>query len=161
MSTLYQEIIAQDLVREERLLRAEERALNKEKNKEVLLMFRFGYDFYNNDKQKVLLPNGVLNQENADGRVFKLYLPPWWGHLLRRINLDFEVRSVEDLSGKELTTKWIYLLEPFGDPYGWLGYEQEWLYQQNSEMVCRLRPRNLETFPRSGCICITRHGVGS
>ena len=90
-------------------------------------MFRFGYDFYNNDKQKVLLPNGVLNQENADGRVFKLYLPPWWGHLLRRINLDFEVRSVEDLSGKELTTKWIYLLEPLGDPYGWLGYEQEWL----------------------------------
>jgi len=35
MSTLYQEIIAQDLVREERLLRAEERALNKEKNKDV------------------------------------------------------------------------------------------------------------------------------
>ena len=35
MSTLYQEIIAQDLSREERLLRAEERTLNKEKNKDV------------------------------------------------------------------------------------------------------------------------------
>ena len=90
-------------------------------------MFRFGYDFYNNDTWEVLRPNGVLNQENADGRVFKLYLPPWWGHLLKHINLNFEVRSVEDLSGKELTTKWVYLLEPLGDPYGWLGYEQEWL----------------------------------
>ena len=35
MSTLYQEIISQDLTREERLLRAEERTLNKEKNKDA------------------------------------------------------------------------------------------------------------------------------
>ena len=51
-------------------------------------MFRFGYDFCNNDKQKALRPNGVLNQENADGRVFKLHLPPWWGYLLKHINLS-------------------------------------------------------------------------
>jgi len=84
-------------------------------------MFRFGYDFYNNDTWEVLRPNGTRYNKKIIGEVCQLYSPPWWGELLKTIGEEFEINSVKHYSNQEYKDKWIYILEPLGDPRGWFG----------------------------------------
>jgi len=84
-------------------------------------MFRFGYDFYNNNNHIIERPNGTRYNKKIIGEVCQLYSPPWWGELLKTIGEEFEINSVKHYSNQEYKDKWIYILEPLGDPRGWFG----------------------------------------
>ena len=81
-------------------------------------MFIFGYDKYDNG---VLEPNGLIGQDKYP-EIFRLYLPPYYTEIFLRYNVPYKVQS-SDTSIKEFDgdRKWIYLLEPNGDPRGWFG----------------------------------------
>jgi len=83
-------------------------------------MFRFGYDFYS-EKDYILRPNGTRYRKHLNGKIFNLYLPPWWGELLNKNNITWGINSVKNITKKDYDSKWIYLLEPLGDSRGWLG----------------------------------------
>jgi hypothetical protein len=84
-------------------------------------MFRFGYDFYDDNLCKILKPNGTLDYDDATGKVFQLFLPPWWGELLNKNNFKWGTYKVSSIVKEELDSKWIYMIEPLGDSRGWLG----------------------------------------
>jgi len=88
-------------------------------------MFRFGYDRFDEATWEVIEPNGLIGQEKSP-EVFRLYLPPWYDEIFRRYGIPYRIQSSESLInafgdfGNE-DHKWIYLLEPNGDPRGWFG----------------------------------------
>ncbi len=84
-------------------------------------MLRFGYDFFDSKTNTILRPNGTRYNKKIIGEICQLYLPPWWRHLLERINEDYEINSVKKFSQNQYNEKWIYILEPLGDPRGWFG----------------------------------------
>lgn len=81
-------------------------------------MFIFGYDKYDNG---VLEPNGLIGQDKYP-EIYRLYLPPYYTEIFSRYNIPYKVQS-SDTSITEFDggRKWIYLLEPNGDPRGWFG----------------------------------------
>lgn len=83
-------------------------------------MLKFGYDFIS-DKKEILHTNGIVGYENAEGNIFNLYSPPWWGELLNKNNFIWNIDRVSLVVKEELDSKWIYMIEPRGDARGWLG----------------------------------------
>lgn len=83
-------------------------------------MLRFGYDKWNEDTWEIIEPNGLIGQEK-EPETFRLYLPPWWGEIFNRYNFLYEIKSSEELINSNHQEKWIYMLEPNGDPRGWFG----------------------------------------
>ena len=83
-------------------------------------MLRFGYDKWNEDTWEIIEPNGLIGQEKKP-ETFRLYLPPWWGEIFNRYNFSYEIKSTEELINFNHQEKWIYMLEPNGDPRGWFG----------------------------------------
>ena len=107
------------------------------------MIFRLGYDFINDDPNEAHIakfgtdtaffrPNGTLNYDKAVRTAFSYLLPQWIGDLVRAAGHDYRKLSTDKCC--ELTIndpkyagwKWIYTLEPLGDPRGWFGYEQGW-----------------------------------
>ena len=74
-------------------------------------MLRFGYDKWNEDTWEIIEPNGLIGQER-EPETFRLYLPPWWGELLSKVNKKYEILSVGQLSKNSYKEKWIYIIEP-------------------------------------------------
>tara|TARA_R110000796_G_scaffold78487_1_gene174968 strand:- start:7218 stop:8528 length:1311 start_codon:yes stop_codon:yes gene_type:complete len=91
-------------------------------------MFRFGYDKFDDTKWEIVEPNGLIDQEK-EPEVFRLYLPPWYGDFFKRYDIPFKIKSSESLikgfGEFAFDSKWIYLLEPNGDPRGWFGQYTE------------------------------------
>ena len=83
-------------------------------------MLRFGYDQWNEDTWEIIEPNGLIGQER-EPETFKLYLPPWWGRIFKRYNFLYEIKSSKELINSNHQEKWIYMIEPNGDPRGWFG----------------------------------------
>jgi len=83
-------------------------------------MLRFGYDKWNEDTWEIIEPNGLIGQERKP-ETFRLYLPPWWGEIFKRYGFLYEIKSSEELINFNHREKWIYMLEPNGDPRGWFG----------------------------------------
>jgi|TARA_Y100000034_G_scaffold11160_1_gene11710 hypothetical protein len=83
-------------------------------------MLLFGYDFYSK-KDFILRPNGTRYRKRIIGKIFNLYLPPWWGDLLHKNNILWGSDSVKNINKKYYDFKWVYILEPLGDARGWLG----------------------------------------
>jgi len=83
-------------------------------------MLRFGYDKWNEDIWEIIEPNGLIGQERKP-ETFRLYLPPWWGEIFNRYGFLYEIKSSEELINSNHREKWIYMLEPNGDPRGWFG----------------------------------------
>jgi len=84
-------------------------------------MFRFGYDFFDSKTHTIKRPNGTRYNKKIIGQICQLYLPPWWGELLGNVGEKFEINSVKHYSENQYKEKWIYILEPLGDPRGWFG----------------------------------------
>ena len=88
-------------------------------------MFRFGYDKFDEGAWQIVEPNGLIGQDK-EPEVFRLYLPPWYDEIFGRYGIPFKIQSSKSLInafgeyGNE-DNKWIYLLEPNGDPRGWFG----------------------------------------
>jgi hypothetical protein len=85
------------------------------------LMFKFGYDFFDSKTRTIKRPNGTRYNKKIIGQICQLYLPPWWGELLGNAGEKFEINSVKHYSENQYKEKWIYILEPLGDPRGWFG----------------------------------------
>ena len=88
-------------------------------------MYRFGYDKFDEGAWQIVEPNGLIGQDK-EPEVFRLYLPPWYDEIFGRYGIPFKIQSSKSLInafgeyGNE-DNKWIYLLEPNGDPRGWFG----------------------------------------
>ena len=91
-------------------------------------MFRFGYDFFDSKTHTIKRPNGTRYNKKIIGEICQLYLPPWWGELLENVGENFGIDSVKHYSENQYKEKWIYILEPMGDPRGWFG-----LYRDGQE----------------------------
>jgi hypothetical protein len=88
-------------------------------------MIRFGYDQFDDDTWEIIKPNGLIGQEEVP-ETYRLYLPPWYGEIFIANEIPFKIRSSEQLIKENHNDKWIYLLEPNGDPRGWFGmFEDE------------------------------------
>ena len=107
------------------------------------MIFRLGYDFIDDDPDEAHIakfgtdtaffrPNGTLNYDKAVRTAFSYLLPQWIGDLVKAVGHNYRKLSIDKCC--ELTIndpkyagwKWIYTLEPLGDPRGWFGYEQGW-----------------------------------
>jgi hypothetical protein len=83
-------------------------------------MIRIGYDKFNDSTWEIIKPNGLIGQEDVP-ETYRLYLPPWYGEIFKRYKIPFEIKSSWKLIQENNKDKWIYLLEPNGDPRGWFG----------------------------------------
>jgi len=87
-------------------------------------MITLGYDFYK--QYKIESPNGLIGQtitekNKGTSNIFQLYLPPYLTEMFKRLKVDFEIDSVDNIKKQNLKNKWIYVLDCIGDPRGWLG----------------------------------------
>jgi|TARA_R110000824_G_scaffold69343_2_gene178769 hypothetical protein len=83
-------------------------------------MLKFGYDQFNDDTWEIIKPNGLVGQEEVP-ETYRLYLPPWYGEIFQRYEIPFQIRSSSELIQEKNKDKWLYMLEPNGDPRGWFG----------------------------------------
>ena len=87
-------------------------------------MLKFGYDQFNDDTWEVIKPNGLIGQKEIP-ETFRLYLPPWFGDIFSNHSVLFQVNSSKTLIKENNKDRWIYLIEPNGDPRGWFGQYTE------------------------------------
>ena len=79
-------------------------------------MYRFGFDNYEDEEIK------HPNLWSDDSSAFITHLPSSWHELLSRAEIPFETNSVELYNLNR--EKYIYIVEPLGDPYDWLGFDE-------------------------------------
>ena len=85
-------------------------------------MFSFGYDFFDKDRGGIYEPNGIIGCENANGNVFKSFLPPWWGDYFEKYDIDFMCCGVNDILGYDwIQDRWLYPLDLTDEPLRWFG----------------------------------------
>ena len=79
-------------------------------------MYKFGFDNFEDEEIK------HPNLWSDDSSAFITHLPSSWHELLSRAEIQFETNSVSSYhSNRE---KYIYIVEPLGDPYDWLGFDE-------------------------------------
>ena len=124
-------------------------------------MLLFGYDYYDK-KNFILRPNGTRYRKNLNGKIFNLYLPPWWGEILNKTNIPWGVDSVKNIIKKDYDFKWFYLLEPLGDSRGWLGKYADGTPNVISSLTSGISPEALSAIQDNRAIlCLYQAGEAS
>ena len=124
-------------------------------------MLLFGYDFYSK-KDFILRPNGTRYRKHLNGKIFNLYLPPWWGELLNKNKFNWGVDSVKNICNQYYDFKWIYIIEPLGDSRGWLGQYRDENPNVIKSLTTGMSPKSLEEVRNNkAIICLYQAGESS
>ena len=118
---------------------------------------RFGYDFFDSKTSTMKRPNGARLNKQIIGETCQLYLPPWWGELLSNVGEEYEINSVKHYSQNKYKEKWIYILEPMGEPRGWFGLFRDGQENKVKSFFHHISPLALDQVRKNKAIICVWH----